>query len=85
MENKIKVIKDGEEKTAELIATFRLEDFDKDYVLYTFNEKKNDNIKILASTLEKEDDKYVFSSIASEEEWSAIKEVIKSLSKKGEV
>ncbi len=82
MANKTKIIKDGEEKVADIIATFRIPEYDKEYVLYTFGDKQKDNIKILASTLEKKDGNYILNSIAKEEEWTAIKEIIRDLAKK---
>ncbi len=84
MSNKAIVMKDNEEKEVEIISIFRIPEYGKEYVLYTFGEKQKDNIKILASTLVREEDGYRFEKIATEAEWTAIKEIIRDLSKKTE-
>ena len=81
---KIKVMRDGVEKEAEIIAVFKLEENGKDYILYTFNERQDENIKILASVFTKEEEGYVFENIKTDEEWEKVKEVIKELAKKGD-
>lgn len=75
--------KDGVEKEADVLAVFNSEEFKKDYIIYTFNEKQNEMIKILASTLIEGEDNYVFEDIASDEEWDLIKKTIKELAKEG--
>ncbi len=81
--NKITVWKDGKEQEADIISIFELPEFGKEYVIYTFNEQQKDSVKILASTLKREEDAYVFESINTEEEWQAIKNIIKQLAEKG--
>ncbi len=78
-DKKIFVNQNGEKKEAEVIAVFEMKNFGKEYMLYTFNELKKDNVKILASTLKRNDDSIILESIATVEEWDAIKEVIKDL------
>lgn len=78
---KITVVHDGKEKEADLIAVFTLEKFNKRYILYTFNEKHKENIKILASTLIQDKDSYVLEKIKTDEEWEAVKSTIKELAK----
>ncbi len=77
----ITVMKNGKETEAEVIALFKLEEFNKDYILYTLGERQNDNVKIIASTFNKTEDGCTFENVESEAEWSAIKEVIKDLAK----
>ncbi len=81
---KIKVVQNGVEKDADVIAAFKLEENGKDYILYTFNERQNDNIKILASSYIKKEDGFVFENIKTDEEWDKIKGVIRDLAKGGE-
>lgn len=85
MENEKMLIldKDGIEKEADVLAVFNSEEFKKDYIIYTFNEKQNEMIKILASTLIENEDSYSFEDIASDEEWNMIKKTIKELAKEG--
>ncbi len=82
MADKITIMKEGRERTAEIITTFRIPEYDKEYVLYTFGEKQKDNIKILASTLKKDEEGYSLEKIATDEEWETIKTIIKDLSQK---
>ena len=79
--NKIKIIKNDVEVDAEIISVFELKEFGKDYILYTFNEEQNGNVKILASTLKKEEDRYILDNIKTEEEWEKIKKFIRTSAK----
>ncbi len=78
---KITVVHDGKEKEADVISVFTSEKFNKQYILYTFNEKHKENIKILASTLVKDKDSYVLEKIKTDEEWEMVKSTIKELAK----
>lgn len=72
--------KDGKEREAEVLSVFAIDEFKKDYILYTFNEKdENDMIKIYASTLIEKEDMYSFESIATPEEWAAIKDIMREM------
>ncbi len=71
---------DGVVKEAEIISLFELQEFGKDYVIYTFNEEENGNQRIMVSTLKIEQDNYIFDNIKTEEEWQRIKKVIKNQS-----
>lgn len=85
MENEKMLImdKDGIEKEADVLAVFNSTEFNKDYIIYTFNEKQNEMIKILASTLIESEDNYVFEDIATDAEWDMVKKTIKELAKEG--
>lgn len=85
MENEKMLImdKDGIEKEADVLAVFNSTEFNKDYIIYTFNEKQNEMIKILASTLVESEDNYVFEDIATDAEWDMVKKTIKELAKEG--
>ncbi|MFA5696778.1 MAG: DUF1292 domain-containing protein [Bacilli bacterium] len=82
MIDKIVVIdKDGQEREAEVLSVFKIEEYKNNYILYTFNEIDSDNmIKIYASTLIIKEDMYSFESIETEQEWNAIKDIMRDLS-----
>lgn len=72
--------KDGIEKVAEVIATFNIEKFNKDYIIYTFNEPTNNEmIKVYTATLVEKDNEYSFEAISTDEEWEEIKKFMKEL------
>ncbi len=82
-DKKITVWHDDKEQEAEIISVFEIPEFGKEYVVYTFNEMRNDSIKVLVSTLRREGDNYIFENIATEEEWKILKEKIKEVAQKG--
>lgn len=74
----------GSIETAEIVLMVHLDTTDKDYVVYTFNEKDtNDLITIYASLINNENNIVSFNDITSEE-WDMIKEYMKNQSKEGE-
>lgn len=75
----------GEEKEAEVLANFKLPKFNKEYILYTFNEKDaNEMVTLHASVVLEKDGMYSFNNIESEEEWSMIKEIMKKMAQTGQ-
>ncbi len=79
------IAKDGTEREAEILSIFNIKRFNKDYILYTFGEKdENDMVKIYASTLIKKDGIYSFDSIDEQEEWDAVKEIMREIAKSEE-
>lgn len=88
MEEKQTIIvidKDGKEKEAEVLSVFTIEEYQKDYILYTFDEKdENDMIKIYASTLVEKEDMYSFEAIATPEEWASIKDIMREMAQSEE-
>ena len=76
------VEEDGTVTLAEIIVAFRLDDTNKEYVIYTLNEEDDKgNVTIYASAYEQVDDEKQLTGIATEEEWTKIKEVLKALAK----
>lgn len=72
--------KDGKEREAEVLSVFTIEEYKKDYILYTFDERdENDMIKIYASTLVEKEDMYSFEAIATPEEWASIKDIMREM------
>ena len=75
----------GNEKEAEVLSAFSVKKYNKNYILYTLNEvDENEMIKIYASELIEKDNMYSLGAIDSDEEWSAVKEVMKEVAKSEE-
>ncbi len=74
--------KDGVEKEATVLLYFRLTEFEKDYVVYTYGETDANGLETLyTSTVVDTEDGRVFDKIESDKEWKKIKEVMKSVIK----
>jgi uncharacterized protein YrzB (UPF0473 family) len=86
MENqldKVKIVReDGSVQEADVLLFFNLKENGKDYIIYTFNEKDDKNlVTVYTSEVVKTEDGYKFENVESEEVWSKIKEVMKSVIK----
>ena len=55
---------------------FKLKNNNQKYIVYTFNERNNDNIKTYVSRIREENDGIYFDSITDEEEWKLVKNAI---------
>ena len=84
-DNKRKIIvldETGNEKEAEILSAFSIKKYNKNYILYTLNEvDENEMIKIYASELIEKDNMYSLGAIESDEEWTAVKEVMKDIAR----
>lgn len=80
---KLKIVEeDGTISEAEIIVAFRLNETNKEYVIYTFNEEDDKgNVTIYASAYEEVKGEKQLTGIATEEEWTKIKEILKALAK----
>ena len=75
----------GNEKEAEILSAFTIKKYNKNYILYTLNEvDENEMVKIYASKLIEKDNMYSLAAIESDEEWTAVKEVMKDIAKSEE-
>ena len=75
----------GNEKEAEVLSAFSVKKYNKNYILYTLNEvDENEMVKIYASELIEKDNMYSLGAIESDEEWTAVKEVMKEIAKSEE-
>lgn len=75
---------EGEEVEAEVLIFFKIESTQKDYLVYTYNEKdKNNMITVYASAFVEEDGKFCLKPIESDEEWEKTKEVMRQTIKIG--
>ena len=75
----------GNEKEAEILSAFTIKKYNKNYILYTLNEvDENEMVKIYASKIKEKDNMYSLAAIESDEEWTAVKEVMKDIAKSEE-
>ena len=75
----------GNEKEAEILSAFTVKKYNKNYILYTLNEvDENEMVKIYASELIEKDNMYSLGAIESDEDWAAVKEVMKEIAKSEE-
>lgn len=75
----------GQQAVADVVKVFRIEALNNDYVVYTFNQKdENNNIKDYVSRLREENGVYYFDSIEDENEWNTVKNSVIEISKGGE-
>jgi|P827metagenome_2_1110787.scaffolds.fasta_scaffold04877_4 uncharacterized protein YrzB (UPF0473 family) len=74
----------GQKVVADIITLFRVDELNSDYVIYTFNQKdENNNIKDYVSKIRVENGEYYFDTISDNNEWDKIKGVIQELEKGG--
>ena len=73
---------DGTIEEVELIIAFAFNDTKKEYVVYTKNERDdNGNTTLYVSSIDRTGDKPKMGGVASDEEWSRIKDVLRELAK----
>ena len=74
----------GQKAVADIVTIFRVNDLNSDYIVYTFNQRdENNNIKDYASRLRVENGIYYFDSITDDAEWEKVKNIISKLGKGG--
>ena len=72
----------GSVEEGEVILAFEFKDTKKEYVIYTKNEKDdNDNITVYVSHVDRSSGEPKLLGVEDEEEWSRIKDVLRELSK----
>ena len=84
MEKKIMSIvsNDGSIEEVEVILAFEFKDTNKEYVVYTKNEKdENGNITVYVSNIDRSEEEPKLLGVENETEWNKIKEVLRELSK----
>ena len=73
---------DGTKEEVEVLLSFRFNDNNKEYVIYTKNEvDENGNVTIYISNVTKNGDNVVLSTVSDDNEWTRIKNVLRELSK----
>ena len=76
------VAEDGSIEEVEVILAFEFKDTKKEYVIYTKNEKDdNDNITVYVSHVDRSSGEPNLLGFDDEGEWSRVKEVLRELSK----
>ena len=76
------ISEEGIEEVVEVIFAFKFKDTNQEYVVYTKNEKDdNNNITIYVSKIVEENDESRLFGIEDENEWARIKSVLRELSK----
>lgn len=75
---------DGEEVQAEVLIFFELESNQKEYLIYTYNEKdKNNMVTVYASAFVEDNGRFCLRPIETDEEWEQVKEVMRQAIKVG--
>lgn len=78
----VTVLPDGTEEEVEVLLAFEFKDNNKEYVIYTKNEEdENGNVTIYISNVVKDGDKVSLTTVADDNEWTRIKNVLRELSK----
>lgn len=73
---------DGTQDTVETLLTFKFNDNNKEYVIYTKNEvDDNGNVTIYISNVVRNGDSVTLTTVSDENEWARIKDVLRDLSK----
>ncbi len=76
------VSEDGSVEEVEVILAFEFKDTNKEYVIYTKNEKdENDNVTVYVSHVDRSSGEPQLLGVEDEEEWNRIKDVLRELSK----
>ena len=76
------VADDGTVEQVEVILAFEFKDTKKEYVIYTKNEKdENDNVTVYVSNVDRSSGEPKLMGIDDEEEWNRVKDVLRELSK----
>ena len=76
------VSQDGSIEEVEVILAFEFKDTKKEYVVYTKNEKdENENITVYVSNIDRSASEPKLLGVETAEEWNRIKDVLRELSK----
>ena len=76
------VSNDGAIEDVEVILAFEIKDNNKEYVVYTKNEKdENGNVTVYVSNIDRSGDEPKLVGVENENEWNKIKDVLRELSK----
>ena len=76
------VTNNGAIEDVEVILAFEFKDTNKEYVVYTKNEKdENGNVTVYVSNIDRSGDEPKLVGVENENEWNEIKDVLRELSK----
>lgn len=66
----------GQKVEADIITVFKVNETNKDYIVYTFNEKTpENNYKTYTSRLRESNGQYFLDSIVDEQEWEKVRSI----------
>ena len=78
----ITTMPDGSKEQVEVLLAFKFNDNNKEYVIYTKNEvDENGNVTIYISNVVRNGDNVTLATVADDNEWTRIKNVLRELSK----
>ena len=73
---------DGTREVVEVLLSFKFNDNNKEYVIYTKNEvDENGNVTIYVSNVIRNGQEVTLVTVADDSEWTRIKDVLRELSK----
>ena len=73
----------GQKVQADIITVFKINDTNKDYIVYTFNETNDNNdYKTYTSRIRETDGKYFLDTISDEKEWQQVKDIVLKIANK---
>lgn len=74
----------GQSVIADIVTVFKLKDLDKNYVVYTFNQKgENNKTKDYVSRIRVENGEYYFDTISDDNEWEKVKSAVMQIENGG--
>lgn len=75
-------LENGTKEEVELLLSFKFNDNNKEYVIYTKNEKdENGNVTIYVSSVTRVGEEVTLNTVSDDNEWSRIKDLLRELSK----
>ena len=75
-------LENGTKEGVELLLSLKFNDNNKEYVIYTKNEKdENGNVTIYVSNVTRVGDEATLTTVSDDNEWSRIKDLLRELSK----
>jgi len=78
----VTTMQDGSKEEVEVLLAFKFNDNNKEYVIYTKNEvDENGNVTIYISNVIRNGDNVSLTTVADDNEWTRIKNVLRELSK----
>ena len=76
------VAEDGSIEEVEVILAFEFKDTKEEYVIYTKNEKdENENVTVYVSNVDRSSGEPKLIGVDDDEEWNRVKDVLRELSK----
>jgi len=74
------VNENGEKERVEILLVFEIKEFNKEYFIYTKNERdEDDNVLLYSSGIAEKDGAFHTAKIETDEEWEVIKGLIKQI------